>query len=83
MNPVTDSTMSDLHTRTLDKQHYLEDLGYTYKYIWECDFDRQCRADNCVKTFVDALDMIYPLEPRDKFYGGRTENFTMYAEAVG
>ena len=30
---------------------------------------------------VDTTDIQTPLEPRDAFYGGRTETFTLYKEA--
>lgn len=31
--------------------------------------------------FIENLEMISPLEPRDAFYGGRTEAFKLHAEA--
>ncbi|XP_033756183.1 probable DNA polymerase [Pecten maximus] len=73
--------MADLHMRTLDKQRYLQNLGYEYRCIWECDFERQSKVDELLKSFLKTLDVEDPLEPRDAFYGGRTEAFTMYAEA--
>ena len=30
---------------------------------------------------MDALEIVPPLEPRDAFYGGRTEAFKLYKEA--
>ena len=40
-NHVTNSTMEDLHQGTLDKKQYLENLGYRYVSIWECDYERK------------------------------------------
>ncbi|XP_021345581.1 uncharacterized protein LOC110445345 [Mizuhopecten yessoensis] len=81
INTVTDCTMADPHMRTLDKQRYLQHLGYNYRCMWECDFERQSKLDKPLKSFLNTLDIEDPLEPRDAFYGGRTEAFMMYAEA--
>ena len=35
-----------------------------------------------MKQYIQALDFVTPLEPRDAFYGGRTEAFTLYEEAT-
>jgi hypothetical protein len=47
-NPVTDCSMADLYQRTIDKGRYLEENGYKYICMWECEFDRQCikKVDN-------------------------------------
>jgi len=81
INPVRQITMGDLYDKTLEKKKYLEDHGYTYKCIWESDFDLCMERDSDMKAFVDQLDIVTPLEPRDSFFGGRTEAFTVYKEA--
>lgn len=35
-----------------------------------------------MKEYVQSLEFMWPLEPRDVFYGGRTEMFTLYEEAT-
>lgn len=40
MNPVTCTSMDDLFQRNIDKRKFLEDEGYTYISMLECDFDR-------------------------------------------
>ncbi|CAC5394811.1 unnamed protein product [Mytilus coruscus] len=35
-----------------------------------------------MKAFIDSIDISNPLEPRDAFYGGRTEAFKLYSEAT-
>ncbi|XP_053392045.1 uncharacterized protein LOC128554759 [Mercenaria mercenaria] len=74
--------MGDLYDKTVEKRKYLESEGYTYRCIWESDFDKLLKEDQHMKTFVDQLDIVTPLEPRDAFYGGRTEAYTMYKEAT-
>ncbi len=65
----------------MDKQKYIEEHGYTYVSIWESDFDTQMIENNEMATYIHNLEMVTPLKPRDAFYGGRTEAFTLYKEA--
>ena len=34
-----------------------------------------------IQNFVDNVQVLPPLEPRDAFFGGRTEAFTLHAES--
>ena len=76
-NLVNHMTMGDLHDRTLEKRKCLEELGYTYRCILEAEFDRQCQENPDLKSFINELEIVTPLEPRDAVYGGRT----LYKEA--
>lgn len=82
VNPVNQMTMGELHDNTLEKRRYLENMGFTYKFIWESDFDKEVKDDPKMRTFIEQLDIVTPLEPRDAFYGGRTEAFKLYEEAT-
>ncbi|CAC5376018.1 unnamed protein product [Mytilus coruscus] len=82
MNPVTGTSMSDLYQRTLDKRSFLEKNGYKYICIRECEFDKEVGSDTDLNKYVKSRTLHYPLEPREAFYGGRTEAFTMYKEAT-
>ncbi|CAC5393601.1 unnamed protein product [Mytilus coruscus] len=73
--------MSDLHQRTLEKKNYLENQGYKYISKWECEFDKEIIENIDIKTVVDSVNYITPLEPRNAFSGGRTETFKQYHEA--
>jgi hypothetical protein len=81
VNPVNQLTLGELFDKTLQKRRYLESQGYIYRSIWESDFDRQCENDSKMKIYVETLDIVTPLEPRDAFYGGRTEAYTLYKDA--
>lgn len=83
MNPVTCTSMGDLFQRTIDKRKFLEDEGYTYISMWECDFDRALESNEFMGNFVNELCIIDQLEPREAFYGGRTESFVHHKEANG
>ena len=41
-NPVNGSLMSDLYQQTLDKQVFIQNEGFDYISIKECDFMKQC-----------------------------------------
>ncbi|CAG2245162.1 unnamed protein product [Mytilus edulis] len=81
VNTVNKMTMADLHQRTLEKKNYLENQGYKYISKWECEFDKEIIENIDIKTFVDSVNYVTPLEPRNAFSGGRTEAFKLYHEA--
>ena len=77
-NQVNNMTMSDLYMRTVEKKKYLEENGYTYVEKWECEFKKDLEKCAELREYVESLEIIAPLEPRDAFYGGRTEGFQLY-----
>ena len=83
MNKVAGITMGDLYQRTIEKRKFIESLGFTYVEMWETDFDKEVKNDAEMKSFVDQLELVSPLQPRDAFFGGRTEAFELHAEAKG
>jgi len=42
----------------------------------------ECKEDEMLQKYVKEMGTLLPLEPRDAFYGGRTEAFTLYKEAT-
>ena len=46
--------------------------------IWECEWDKMCREDPSVIEFSKRNSYKPPLNPRDGFFGGRTEAFSLY-----
>ncbi|XP_053390294.1 uncharacterized protein LOC128553199 [Mercenaria mercenaria] len=81
VNPVNKLTV-ELYQNTLTKQKYIEEIGYTYVSIWESEFEKELKENNEMRTFIEQLDMVTPLQPREAFSGGRTEAFTLYKEAT-
>ena len=49
--------------------------------MWECKWNRLKASRDDIQGFVDGLGLVDRLEPRDTFYGGRTEAVTLYATA--
>ena len=82
VNPVSDQTMADLYDKTIEKKLFVESQGYTYECIWECEFKTELLSNSNMRQFINSLEVVTPLEPRDAFYGGRTEAFKLYAEAT-
>ncbi|WAR28316.1 hypothetical protein MAR_014020, partial [Mya arenaria] len=65
INSVNDMTMGDLFTRTMDKQQYIESLGYTYMSKWECNFKKEIQDVPELQEFIKSVNIVTPLEPRD------------------
>jgi len=40
--------------------------------MWECDWDREVKSNEDLKQFLASYEMVEPLNPRDAFFGGRT-----------
>lgn len=80
-NPIVQLTMEELYTKTLGKRHYLESEGYSYKCIWECQFKKELESNQIMKEYIEKLELVTPLAPRDAFYGGRTKAFKLYEES--
>lgn len=65
-------TMKDVWERTRDKIDRLKAHGFTVKEMWECEWRRLKEEDEQVKAFTDSLEIIPALDPREGFFGGRT-----------
>jgi hypothetical protein len=46
--------------------------------MWECDWDRLVKQDHEINNFVSNSEIKDPLNPRDAFYGGRTNALKLY-----
>ena len=63
---------------TLTKKKFLEGQGLRYKCIWEHEFKTLLAENEVALSLIDRLDVEGRLVPRDAFYGGRTEAFSMW-----
>lgn len=73
-----DRNMQELYEATLAKTALLRAMGYTVMEMWECDWDRKVKNDAVLGKFVSQLEIVEPLNPRDAFFGGRTNTATLY-----
>ncbi|XP_028408798.1 uncharacterized protein LOC114531373 [Dendronephthya gigantea] len=80
VNPVNGKTMSDLFEATLKKNLYLKECGYNVIEMWECDLKRNLEQDEEMRVYFENFDLVDPLQPRDAFYGGRTNATKLFHE---
>ena len=49
--------------------------------MWECDWDREVKSNEDLKQFLASYEMFEPLNPRDAFFGGRTNALRLHHAA--
>ena len=83
VNPVSERTMQDLYEDTIRKVCYLREHGLNVVEMWECDLKRELKADEGMRSYFEGHDLVDPLEPRDAFFGGRTNAAKLFHECQG
>ena len=72
VNSVNGKTMQQLFEDTLEKVCYLKDQGFEVKEKWECKLVKEMEHDEDMRRYFEEYELVDPLQPRDAFYGGRT-----------
>lgn len=80
MNPVSSLTMGILNEKTAKTTAFLRSIGYTVVEKWEHEFQNEKKHDKCLKSFLDEHIIMDRLNPRDSFFGGRTNATTLFYE---
>ena len=80
INPVNDKTMEQLYEDTMEKVCYLEKQGFEVKQMWECELVKEMEQDEDMSAYFEEYDIVDPLQPRDAFYGGRTNAAKLFYE---
>ena len=75
---LCDRTMHDVYEKTQQKMKLLHMLGYNVIEMWECEWTRLKQTSPDIQTYVDSLQFVDPLNPRDAFCGGRTNAIKLY-----
>lgn len=70
--PRTKQTANELFVLTLKKAQFIKSLGMKYIEIWEHGFNYLLQNDPEVRQYTDSLDIQERLNPRDSFFGGKT-----------
>ena len=70
--------MHDLYMATVEKAQFLKDQGFNVVEVWECEIKRELARDEEMKEYFDHYEAVEPLEPRDAFFGGRTNAARLY-----
>ncbi len=80
-HPRTAQSMEELYALTVEKRTLLRQMGYKYVSIWEHEFLKQKTSDPELQSFVNGLNVQPRLNPRDSFFGGRTNACKLYFNA--
>ena len=83
MNPTSQKTMEQLYKDTMKKVNYLENHGFEVVQKWECELKKELKEDEEMKQFFDEYEIVDPLQPRDAFYGGRTNATKLFHQCHG
>ena len=83
-NPGADNKpMEELYKNTQEKIKYLKDRGFEVVEKWGCAFKKELKQNEELKQFVKDHEFIEPLQPRDAFFGGRTNASKLLHECQG
>ena len=77
-HPRTQQSMSELYAITEKKRQTLENLGYRVVTKWEHEFQFDLKTNDQCRSFVSTLDVVDRLDPRDSFFGGRTNALRLH-----
>ena len=84
MGRKSDESMDDRFERTQRIRKIIIDAGKDQLIeIWGCDFKHEYQNNRDMRAFIETHQLlkIKPLDPRNAFYGGRTENFVKICDA--
>ena len=75
------ATPHELYTRTVQRAERIRQGGHVVIEKWECEWEAQKREDPELRLWAETLDLVTPLDPRDAFFGGRTEAVRAHCQA--
>ena len=83
-NPGADNMpMEELYKNTQNKIKYLKARGFEVVEKWGCVFKKELKQNEEMKQFIKDHGFIEPLQPRDAFFGGRTNASKLLHECQG
>ena len=72
--------MEQLFEDTFEKVRHLKDQGFKVIEKWECDLVKEMEHDEDKRRYFEEYEIVDPLQPRDAFYGGRTNAAKLFHE---
>ena len=75
--------MEQLFEDTGKKVKHLKDQGFEVIQMWECKLSKEMGLNEEMKHYFEEYEIIEPLQPRDAFYGGRTNAAKLLHECQG
>lgn len=79
-NPLSGALMRSLYLKTEECTEELRNKGFNVVVMWEHDFVLAKEKDPQLQDFLKTHDLIDRLDPRDAFFGGRTNAIKLYHE---
>lgn len=76
--PRTNQTLDELYALTRKKERFIKSLGMTLVTMWEHEFEQLLLENREVSDFAASLDIQDRLNPREAFFGGRTNAAKLY-----
>ena len=83
VNPISQKTMEQLYKDTIRKVNYLKKRGFEVVQKWGSELEKELKEDEEMKQFFEQYEIIDPLQPRDAFYGGRTNATKLFHQCQG
>jgi hypothetical protein len=83
VNPVNGKTMQTLYEATIEKVCYLREQGFNIMEMWECDLKKELEENEEIRHYFEEYDLVDPLQPRDAFFGGRTNAAKLFHQCEG
>jgi hypothetical protein len=77
-NPRVGVTMRELRDNTLFRRNFLIECGYRVISKRECEFRAEVKQNSALQKFTEDAVLSDPLNPRDAFFGGRTNAVKLY-----
>lgn len=66
---------------TINREKELQHMGYKLITVWEHQFKYHLDKNTALQQFVATLDLQDRLDPRDSFFGGRTNAIKLHYQA--
>lgn len=73
LNPYSAQSMEVLYQKTVARQKYLTEAGYSLIVMWECDFDSKCSNDKIYKKEIAVLHKLFSHLTQRSFVWGSYE----------
>ena len=70
--------MEEKFQSTLEKEDFLKKAGYEVRTMWECELKKEMHVNSELSDFIKTVSVNEPCDPREGFYGGRTEPIRLY-----
>ena len=71
-------SMSEVYQTTMQRIAHFQHAGYDVVVMWECAWTQLKRQNVNIQSFLNRLQLTQRLQPRDAFFGGRTNAVQLY-----